>query len=275
MSERWKPVDTYYFIDSIGMVGSYKWCDASVDNAYYKSGNCFETRVEAEAAAEKVKTLLLNLHEPTTECNQLPKLTAEVFDRENCPEWAKWAAVDSCGNAYFYTVKPQAHRTRWGVSAFCKFVNIGKFDASDWQNSLIKRPAKETKLPDWCKVDAIGWHKRCGYFKVTYIDDVSKRIDIQQVEDKSKGYLSFYTVCNETTRARLRPYNTEEMPDLPFGIKDKNSNFRTTVVSCKGDKVWLAGELTAISTEELLRGFTIKGKACGVLEHLENGEWLE
>jgi hypothetical protein len=97
-----------------------------------------------------------------------------------------------------------------------------------------------------------------------------KYLDDGVEESVIAGYIE-----EHVKQARLRPYNAEEMPDVPFGIKDKNSNFRTTVVSCNGDKVWLAGELTSISTEELLRGFTINGKACGVLEHFENGEWVE
>jgi hypothetical protein len=34
------------------------------------------------------------------------KLTKEVFQRDDCPKWAKWAAVDSDGTAYWYEKKP-------------------------------------------------------------------------------------------------------------------------------------------------------------------------
>jgi hypothetical protein len=207
------------------------------------------------------------------EVAKLPKLTAEVFDRPNCPEWAKWAAVDKNGYAHFYGSKPKIYDGRfmerygegnWDIS--------GKFDASDWQNSLIERPAK---LPDWCKVDAIGWHKRCGYFKVTYIDNVSKRADIQQMEDKSKGYLSFHTVCNETTQARLRPYNAEEMRGLVgkvvCGIEDKTF----LVLSYSGNKVFF-GEFGHTAEDLTLDIYKFPdGSRCGVLEHLEEGEWVK
>ncbi len=33
-------------------------------------------------------------------------LTNEVFTRSDCPDWAKWAAVDSDGTAYWYEKKP-------------------------------------------------------------------------------------------------------------------------------------------------------------------------
>lgn len=75
MSERWKPEcgETYYYIASMGVVSGYAWRDYSLDSLYYDSGNCFKTKAEAEAAAKKVKALLLSLHEPVTDCSQLPE----------------------------------------------------------------------------------------------------------------------------------------------------------------------------------------------------------
>lgn len=278
MNERWKPKqgEAYYFFDSALSIesecyeGDYVW-----DEGRIAMGNCFKTIAEAAAASEKVKTLLLNLHEPTTECNQLPKLTAEVFDRENCPEWAKWAAVDSCGNAYFYMVKPQAHSTRWGVSAFCKFVNIGKFDASDWQNSLIERPEKETKLPEWCKVGEWVWAIAFNtYFKVDKVDGLF----IYGTDFSG----SEYSVAIENVRqACPRPYNAEEMKALVGKVIEDNYSAHLVIglikpdpaenVSChvRASQSWLA-------SDKLLQQFTIDGRPCGVLEHLnEKGEWVE
>ncbi|WP_290451815.1 DUF3310 domain-containing protein [Faecalibaculum rodentium] len=40
------------------------WEEDESDLSHYNSGNCFRTREEAKAAAEKVKALLLSLHEP-------------------------------------------------------------------------------------------------------------------------------------------------------------------------------------------------------------------
>lgn len=41
------------------------------------------------------------------------KLTQEVFTRPDCPKWAKWAAVDADGTAYWYEEKPT--QGSWGV----------------------------------------------------------------------------------------------------------------------------------------------------------------
>lgn len=205
--------------------------------------------------------------EPVTECSQLPKLTAEVFDREDCPEWAKYAAVDRDGIACFYDKKPKCDNMQmWlrgeGGGEYFKLVGNGKWDATDWQNSLVEHPAK---LPEWCKVGEWVFDKAINKYSQVATEDVSEHLQ-EVCKSISKG---------EIVQARLRPYNAEEIPDLPFEVTERNSNFRTTVVSCQGNKVWLAGASTAISTEELMRDFTAKGSTCGVLEHIENGEWVE
>lgn len=119
-------------------------------------------------------------YKPKEESKKLPKLTQEVFERKDCPEWAKWAAVDESGKAYWYSEKPEPIETQW-------WPNLGelqrieksiqsKFDASDWQNSLIERktvvkrvlykiikekstPALECALAQWL---AYGWEPQGG-----------------------------------------------------------------------------------------------------------------
>jgi hypothetical protein len=199
--------------------------------------------------------------------DELPKLTAEVFDRPDCPEWAKYAAVDKCRNAMWYEGEPKVFGSLFWNSQRGKIQKIpGKFDASDWKNSLVERPA--AKLPDWCKVGGLVWFKNVSsYEKIEAIKDgyVDCGVAIFAAEE----------IGDTVFQARLRPYNAGEVPDLPFEVTERNSNFRTTVVSCQGNKVWIAGASTAISTEELMRDFTAKGEPCGVLEHLRDGEWVK
>lgn len=282
MSERWKPGngEHYYYFYYDGDVDSDVWRNDLTDRQLFERGNCFKTEKEAQAAAEKVKALLLSLHcDETLQDKQLPKLTAEVFNRPDCPAWAKYAAVDGNGAGYYYSEKPFILSDAFGWGIVCSETNqseliSGKFNNSDWKNSLIERAAK---LPDWCKVDAVGWHKRCGYFKVTYIDDISKRVDIQQVEDKSKGYLSFHTVCNEVLQANRRPFNTKEMKSLVGRTvaPDYGAVFLVIkfVDTSEGGEVGIDG--IYYNADRLLDKFTINGKPAGVFEHLENGEWVE
>ena len=185
MSERWKPKhgDKYWIVDTYCCqeVRATNWLN-DTDNANYKCGNCFKTKKEAKAAAEKVKELLLSLHEQVTDCNQLPKLTVEVFNHPECPKWARYAAVDESGNAYWYASLPKneiyalTHQCVWHNESKNFEMIPGKFDASDWKNSLIERPSKNRpKLtaevfdrpdcPKWAKyavVDCDGyawWYK--------------------------------------------------------------------------------------------------------------------
>ena len=293
MSERWMPKtgETYYFFDSLFAVGSYAWRDDGTDAQYQKSGNCFRTEAEAEATAEKVKALLLSLHDNNLATNlqdkknklqdkPLPKLTAEVFDRPDCPEDVKIAVVNKNGSAFwgsFNTAKPD-FLGGWVGENGSWFSIPGKWDSSDWQNSLIERPVKETKLPDWCEVDAICWHKRCGYFKVTYIDDVSKRVDIQQVKDKSKGYLSFHTVCNEVLQAHLRPYNEVEMRGLVGMVVCRGSSIHFVTgyeEALDGESMVHVNGCLYNANDLLQKGFTYDTRPCGRLEHLENRKWVK
>ena len=72
-------------------------------------------------------------------------LTQDIFYLPQCPEWAEWAAVDKSGECYVYSDKPSRNRLRWLCSFIgsCKYID--DYDPSDWQNSLIKRPAAESE----------------------------------------------------------------------------------------------------------------------------------
>lgn len=428
MNKRWRPNNSYYYIDIAGEVHRHTWDADNIDFMCYAFGNCFETREQAEAAAAKVKELLLSMPgEAAASSVQFPKLTEEVFNHPDCPEWARWAAVDadgtvalfdrrpviasigkwwdrvqkyhtldmlcdpsdwqnsiierpekslpkltdevfshpdcpdwaqyaavdSRGYAYWFKDRPLPgidasttsiildvwtlhgrkqlipglwdssdwrdsllrrpeksypklteevfarpdcpewaqyaavdadgmvalfeHRPKislvgnwWDrVEKYCPL--DGRYDSSNWRNSLIERPAK---LPDWCKVDAMGWHKRCGYFKVTYIDDVAKRVDIQQVGDKSKGYFSFHTICKEAVKAHPRPYNAEEMQKLVGKVLELAGN-RDLVISYDDDSEAVYANSMWMDADELFdNGYTVDGEPCSVLEHLEGTAWV-
>lgn len=62
---RWKPKkeEKYYVVDlgHENSIGSYYWDNDSTDRTYYNAYNCFQTKEQAEKAAEKVKELLKSL----------------------------------------------------------------------------------------------------------------------------------------------------------------------------------------------------------------------
>lgn len=85
--------------------------------------------------------------EENTNKEQLPKLTTEVFSMEECPDWAKYAAVDPDGEAYWYDGKPRIVGKEWNNESGYRARLIGRqYDASDWKNSCIERPV-EKRLP--------------------------------------------------------------------------------------------------------------------------------
>jgi hypothetical protein len=270
MSERWKPEEgEQYWIIAFSEVVQSEWREDCADLSRWRMGNCFKTKEEAESAAEKVKALLLSLHEPVTECNQLPKLTAEVFNCPDCPEWAKWAAVDRNGIGYFFPSKPSLHPSLWVNHSTdkCAVPIFGKFDTSDWQNSLIERPAK---LPDWCKVGEWVWTTTYNaYFKVDAFNGLF--IDGEDLDG------SDYSVTLENTRpARLRPYNADEMKALVGKVletKRGSARLITQYIAGLNELCFWENRLNAdmLLSEE----YIIAGKPAGVLEHLENGEWVE
>ena len=126
---------------------------------------------------------------PTSDNNELPKLTVEVFKRSDCPEWAKWAAMDIDGSAYWFENKPVRHNRAWlGGTYDFRFKSIPEnFDSSDWEHSLIERPQKElpklTKevfnrpdCPDWAQyavLDKRGMAYYTQYKPVAAKDDVA------------------------------------------------------------------------------------------------------
>ena len=204
----------------------------------------------------------------TGKSTALPKLTAEVFNRPDCPEWAKYAAVDSCGDAYYYNEKPHTNSRTWGDPVLCEFHYIGKFDASNWQNSLIERPAR---LPDWCKVgewiySAGGEHK---YAKIT-----SVRGD-WIFTDVNGGYSANFINEGNVSQARLRPYYSEEMRELVGKLIYTAEGKVFLVMSYQPDTVFF-GEVLHTAEGLIQPGYTFPdGSPCGVLEHLEDGAWVE
>lgn len=211
--------------------------------------------------------------QPTSDCSQLPKLTAEVFDRPDCPEWAKYAAIHANGIAFFYENEPSFGvgnlKGRWYVDdgEFCRVDTTLCFDPSDWQNSLIERPEKKT-MPDWCKVGE--W---------VYIPQIDEYFHIEKIESillfNNENHYIDYTYCKQ---ARLRPYNAEEMQGLIGKVLTSNSRstpFSFLVVYAEGDGSFIESYRFKYTAEELKDHFTIYGKPCGALEHLENGEWVK
>lgn len=205
--------------------------------------------------------------QPTSDCSQLPKLTAEVFDRPDCPEWAKYAAVDENKSAYWFECKPQAKNTGFWVNRFNRDRSIryqqipGAFYSADWQNSLIERPAK---LPDWCKVGEWVYLSNAKYYKI-------KKVDSCGIILADGTVIKTDDIHAEAVSARLRPYNAEEMKALVGQVlKHDTGNYLVTAFEHRWNQVKI--ESVWRDEDELVKVWTqLDGSPCGVLEHLKNG----
>lgn len=274
-NERWKPgySEAYYYVDSdLSVVAEYWDGDSYMDKSHYGNYNCFKTEAEAKVVAEKFKKLLKTIHdrsEQPTKVEHLLKLTTEVFDRPDCPKWAKFAVVDADGTAMCYGKRPifNIHNNKWypDCTDCCNQIIEGEYDSSDWQNSLIERP---TKLPEWCKVGewcyGLDIYGKGKYFKIIKIQN---------------NYVYGDECCVKSlfvSQARIRPYNSDEMRSLIGKVIEHDNLFiLVTYYDGRDNDITLNGYV-ADAKRLLNEGFTIDGKPCGVLEHLnEDGEWVE
>ena len=72
-------------------------------------------------------------------------LNQKVFELDECPDWAEWAAVDADGKAHWFDSQPRIRAKCWRCQPCSSSSRIcfgWLFDATDWQHSLIERPEK-------------------------------------------------------------------------------------------------------------------------------------
>ena len=164
--KRWKPTEgTKYWIIGFGNGGlattEMSWDNFNMDNRLYDNFNCFQTKAKAEAAIKAVRETLEDIalgkraearsedtecpvekdtkkqdahkasHEVKVEAN---KLTPEIFNHPECPVWANFASVSRDGRVIFHSERDSPGAER----------DIGVFDNTDWENSMIEKPTKAT-----------------------------------------------------------------------------------------------------------------------------------
>lgn len=203
------------------------------------------------------------------EVAKLQKLTAEVFNRPDCPELANYAAVDENGRAVLFEHRPTiAPIGKWWNRRVKYRLLDGRYDYSDWQNSLIEH---YPQFPDWAEVGGYVYDERNGYGKI-----VSGSVKSCYIEFDGGAGDFVPGAFAKLKQARLRPYNAEEMKSLVGKIicEANASHVATTCIHHDGTDYLRLG-IHLYDAEELIsKGFTFDGKPCAILEHLENGEWV-
>ena len=137
----------YAAVDSDGITYWYEFCPIifEEDGVWVKTGDSEAVYIPGEFDASDWTNSLIERRP------EMKKLTREVFSYPECPKWAKYAAVDSNGCAYYYanrvspSINEDGRTGRWTFPGF-DFKQIpGEFDASDWTNSLVKRDNNKEK----------------------------------------------------------------------------------------------------------------------------------
>lgn len=132
---------------------------------------------------------------------------------------------------------------------------------------------QDNKLPDWCKVGAIGHdNKLHEYFKITQIDNDAVMVKLIE----SSGYCSYHYFNEFCSEARKRPFNSKEMKNLAgsFATNCDGDVSMITDYDWFVERVKICGDW--LCAEELMDStWRIYNKPCYKLEHLENGEWVE
>lgn len=121
------------------------------------------------------------------------------------------------------------------------------------------------QLPDWCKVGEYVWCDRNGYGKIYSVREDRKSCAVYfrhgGGEYPLKAFLKF-------KQARLRPWLPEEA--IGKVIMEAKCYY---IISAADEYTALIGN-TFIKMDELLNKYKQPdGLLCGVLEHIEDGEW--
>jgi hypothetical protein len=125
--------------------------------------------------------------------------------------------------------------------------------------------AQTEQLPYWVKAGEYMYLPEKGeYFKITE-DFMTDNLICEKITAMLAGKIK---------QARKRPFNEKEMKALVGKVFKDDCGIVSLVIGYDSKNIGTA--YRHYSAEDLiLYNYTIDGKPCYVLEHLENGEWVE
>jgi hypothetical protein len=131
----------------------------------------------------------------------------------------------------------------------------------------------DNKLPDWVKVGAIGYSNEYNdYFEIVDITSNFVRVNLFNEEYLLHGYDTVREHCIE---ARKRPFNEKEMKALVGKVIGWENNLELVISYNAADGDVYVDQMWCSAKYLMDNEYTIDGKPCYVLEHLEKGEWVE
>lgn len=127
------------------------------------------------------------------------------------------------------------------------------------------------QLPELVEIGGYIYHPLYGYGKV-----ISGSVKTCYIEFFNGGKGDFVSdAFDQFKQARLRPYSPDEMEPLVGKVLHHDTgSYLVTAFEKRWNQVKIEGVWRDV--EELMKVWTwFNGEPCGVLEHLENGEWVE
>lgn len=162
------PNERYYCIGADCSVESYR-NNSNFDKGRIQCGNAFKTFKEAETAAAVIKKTfkcISGRKSPVT-------FDASVFDRPDCPEWARYAVLEELGFVVFSDLKLRRKNNRWEVIDPATSLKVmhewGPIEG--FHTVLLERP--DTEFPSWVKKEAYVFNVEKGGGIIT---DVTKKL---------------------------------------------------------------------------------------------------
>lgn len=152
----------------------------------------------------------------------------------------------------------------------CKCTGISDvYYKPQWKE--IERPAK---LPAWCKVGGFVWFDD-WYFEITEIHLSDNLIGFKNIVTGIRGSHTSSYFLDHFKKARVRPWTFEE---APFNIKVKMPAGKLHLlrlhIEDSGNFFYRDESCHDMRAKEVAESYIqLDGKPCGVLEHLEKGEW--
>lgn len=137
-------------------------------------------------------------------------------------------------------------------------------------NGVIWREVKEAvtncnQLPDWCKVGE--WY---------YDKEIKQYLQIDSFDMAHKARWGQELKNGVIVQARKRPFNAEEMRGLVGKVIQDDIGNRKLINNYIVADNQVVVFCAYCNADKLMKtGYTIDGKPCYVLEHLENGVWVE
>lgn len=151
----------------------------------------------------------------------------------------------------------------------------------DWELVQNEPEKQKNTLPDWCRVGEWVYDPSGNlYAKVGKMDasllGADSHIVMHYVAEGGSATLPYDMVRHRLKPARLRPFNADEMKALVGKVIEHDNLFLLVTYYDGRDNDITFNGYVADAKRLLNEGFTIDGKPCGVLEHLDdNGEWVE